>query len=544
LIHRRIALLGAVFLLVVSCSDDESRRIGNDGDITVSFDAGPLPDVPFVADAAGDVLVHDAISQDSADAIADSMPTGRGLYVSPMGADTNAGTIAAPLKTITKALLQAMPGDTVWLLDGVWDSSIEPKLAVTSGAPCSASTGLKLPDGVTLQAVNPRKAIIKVSGNHSVCVSTGTVRDIHFDRTAGQGGHIEISGGTSLIEGCTFAGAYGCGGSGWEAAIYAANKAKVTVVGTDAQDVNDAIGCQFVTARTESDVTLSKMNIVNGKAAVTSGSSEILVVDGSTLRLSEVSLTRTGTGSRGIGMGTATVIVETSTISGFPGGAIGVRGPASVIKFEKSTLTGNAMGVTIEGGYGGVATISANDSTFDNNGYGLLQGSGAGGNFTLKNTRMINQTRDAISMSSGAKLSIEGGEISGGKEDGIQIATGMPAPCTVLVRNLKLINNIGAGARFLCYGATVIDLGTGTSPGGNTITGNGPAPNSSGVYVTTPATVAMAVGNTWAPSVQGADAEGKYVVNGAGAKLDVTVANGWGANYRVVQGTLRLAENP
>lgn len=528
----------------MGCSDEDGRRQGTDGDIFASFDAGPLPDGTFANDASVDSIASDIAVKDPTDATVDTMAIGRGLYVSPVGVDTNAGTTAAPFKTISKALAQAIPGDTVWLLDGVWDASIEPKLGVTSGAPCLASTGLKLPDGVTLQAVNPRKATIRVAGNHSVCVSTGIVRNIHFDRPAGQGGHIEISGGTSLIEGCTFAGAYGCGGSGWEAAIYAANKAKVTVVGTGAEDINDADGCQFVTVRSESDVTLSKLKIVNGKAAVTSGTSAILVVDKSTLRLIEVSLTRVGTGSRGIGMGSATVIMQASTITGFPGGAVGVRGPNSVITFDKSTLFGNAMGVTIEGGYGGAATITATDTTFENNGYGILQGSAAGADITLKNTRLINQSRDAIAMTSGAKLTVDGGEISSGKEDGIQIATGMPATCSVSIRNLKITNNVGAGARFLCYGASVIDLGTITSPGGNIITGNGPAPNASGVHLTAAGIVTMAIGNTWSPSVQAANSEGKYAVNGAGAKLDVTVANTSGPNYRVVQGTLRLTENP
>ncbi len=525
--------------LVAGCADEEDQSLRPDADIAVIVDNAAAPD-GSVLDTSADLTPVDSAIAPVADAAIDTMPPGRALYVSPTGVDNNGGTMASPLKTITKAMEQAKAGDTIWLLDGVWDQTIEPKLGVTSGAPCVAGTGLKLPDGVTLQAVNPRQAVIRVEGNHSLCVSTGTVRNIHFDRPSGQYGHIEISGGTSLVEGCTFAGAFGCGGSGWEAAIYAANKAKVTVVGFGDQNVNDTAGCQFVTVRSESDVTLSKLKIINGTAAITSGSSALKVEDKSTLRLNEVTLTRVGTGSRGIGIGTGTVIIQGSTIAGFPGGAIGVRGSDSVITFDKSTISNNAMGVMIDGS----ATITATDTTFDSNGYAILQGSAAGADITLKNSRLINHTRDALGMTSNAKLSVDGGEISGSKEDGIRIASGMPATCRVSVRNLRLINNMGTGARLLCYAGSVIDLGTLASPGGNTITGNGAGANASGVHVTTPGTVTMAVGNIWTPSAQAANIEGKYVANGAGAKLDVTAGNASGANYLVLQGTLRLAENP
>ncbi len=52
-----------------------------------------------------------------------------------------------------------------------------------------------------------------------------------------------------------------------------------------------------------------------------------------------------------------------------------------------------------------------------------------------------------------------------------------------------------------------------------------------------------AVGNTFAPNVQGANAQGKYQLGTApcGAS-SCNLTSGSGANYRVNSGTLRLAQ--
>lgn len=51
------------------------------------------------------------------------------------------------------------------------------------------------------------------------------------------------------------------------------------------------------------------------------------------------------------------------------------------------------------------------------------------------------------------------------------------------------------------------------------------------------------VGNTFAAGVQGADAQGKYVIGTAPcAASPCIITTGGGANYRVTSGSLRLAE--
>ena len=52
-----------------------------------------------------------------------------------------------------------------------------------------------------------------------------------------------------------------------------------------------------------------------------------------------------------------------------------------------------------------------------------------------------------------------------------------------------------------------------------------------------------AVGNTFAPNVQGANAQGKYQLGTAPCSASsCNLTTGAGANYRITSGTLRLAQ--
>ena len=78
--------------------------------------------------------------------------------------------------------------------------------------------------------------------------------------------------------------------------------------------------------------------------------------------------------------------------------------------------------------------------------------------------------------------------------------------------------------------SSTYDFGTLASPGGNTIIGT--SVNTIGLRVMMSAVTVQAVGNTWSPNIQGADAQGKYSATGAGMSLDV-VSPVTGQNYRV-----------
>ena len=56
-------------------------------------------------------------------------------YVSTGGSDTNAGTLAAPFRTIQRAASFAGPGDTVFIRGGVYRESVRPGRSGSAGAP-------------------------------------------------------------------------------------------------------------------------------------------------------------------------------------------------------------------------------------------------------------------------------------------------------------------------------------------------------------------------------------------------------------------------
>ena len=57
------------------------------------------------------------------------------LFVSPRGDDGNAGTRAEPLKTISAAAERAMPGDVVYVLEGVYRERVTPRRGGEPGRP-------------------------------------------------------------------------------------------------------------------------------------------------------------------------------------------------------------------------------------------------------------------------------------------------------------------------------------------------------------------------------------------------------------------------
>ncbi len=61
-------------------------------------------------------------------------PTGDVYYVSPTGDDTNPGTSSAPFGTLQRAGDAAQPGDTVYLLDGVFAQRLIPPRSGSAGA--------------------------------------------------------------------------------------------------------------------------------------------------------------------------------------------------------------------------------------------------------------------------------------------------------------------------------------------------------------------------------------------------------------------------
>ena len=104
--------------------------------------------------ALGTALVSSAAASEA---------SARTLYLSPSGNDGQAGSQSAPWRTFAHAISALQAGDTLVLLDGVYQSSTTGYPQITCGT--NANNGVA-GQPITLRAQNERKAFIK--GNSSV----------------------------------------------------------------------------------------------------------------------------------------------------------------------------------------------------------------------------------------------------------------------------------------------------------------------------------------------------------------------------------------
>jgi hypothetical protein len=79
-------------------------------------------------------------------------------YISPTGSDTNSGTNGAPFKIFVHALPVLQPGDTLLLMDGIYDGTNSGYPVVRCGAGANNGTST---NPITVKAVNERQAWIR-----------------------------------------------------------------------------------------------------------------------------------------------------------------------------------------------------------------------------------------------------------------------------------------------------------------------------------------------------------------------------------------------
>jgi hypothetical protein len=213
---------------------------------------------------------------------------------------------------------------------------------------------------------------------------------------------------------------------------------------------------------------------------------------------------------------------------------------------KNSTLIGSSFSTLYAGGN---AQLTVVDSTVNSNSSTAIRVDG--GTLSLKGGSLSAPTRQGISASSNAavSVSVDGTRINAdiginqGKGslqvNNAQITASTEAITTRFGASIKLRNSTlttTAGNSNVFYVDTNgdpvsignIDLGTAASPGGNTFKDTSVGSGRSLVYITTgtgtTATVNVS-GNTWAASLQGADASGRY------AAFDAVGPSASGKNY-------------
>ncbi|HET9959951.1 MAG TPA: right-handed parallel beta-helix repeat-containing protein [Polyangiaceae bacterium] len=468
------------------------------------------------------------------------------IFVDPSsGSDDAAGTREAPLQTIEKASALAVTrgSDAIRLLDGTYDATTERKFRAAPSSTCDADSGLVLPSGIELTADHPGKAELIVTSGSGLCLSGARVSGLRLSRAALGGAVLSMDAGTVEIEETTFSNCGYPGISGFvsadalSACVVARGTAEVSLVpssqepvwrwgtvgtwivaldssvvsvGSGIVEANSSAGSLFVAAG-DSKLTISGVQAtsnVNTIAMETQDRAEIAAQHGKVTGF-------------GVGLYTQSestkatledwMFAETTTAVYLTGS----KKEQTTVQLRAVEITGSQRAVVVNNCE---AALTIEDSTLRNNAIGVLfSGSGQ---LTLRDSR------------------VEGGD------RGVR-AFAASGTYSVTLRNTVIAQNKIVGLSLEGALLGTYDLGTVGSPGGNTLVGNASeaATPSNLVVIGTGNPTVQAVGNTWEKSLQGADANGQYVITGAGEKLEVQ--NGTGPNYVLGEGVkLRLAENP
>ncbi len=425
---------------------------------------------PFGESDAGD-----AAAQPTADGGVEAAAPGTTIQVTPDGND-NADGYRKPVKTLKRALGIAKTGDTVKLAAGRYDAS--------SGETFPA----KVPDGVTVVGLAGGGSILGgTRAEPALLVGSGTLQDLEIDSFKVG---VQVSGAASL-KGLRIRKSV--------TAIAAEGSAKVT-----AQDI---------------DIT---GNLTSCDAGVALTGDADFGVQGLATRSLGTTLSAEGNAAATVGK---------SRWEGDPGcaDAVLVIATKKRVALSETVLEGGRIGIS----FGTPGVLPANFDFSKASAVRNMAGDAlVGGNVlaTLNDVELAGNGRMGIEASSGAwdlkSVTIKQNAVSGIYLQGA--SSGLKGRLTL--RGSTVTQN-GTDGIYL-FDNAVADLGTGASPGGNTLAGNtsGVALNIAGF---SGATGISAVGNTWRPSTQSANAMGRYV---GGISTSGPVLRAAGNNYAITAG--------
>ena len=466
-------------------------------------------------------------------------PAFHGLYLGVDGLDTNDGSHDAPFLTLAHAVSVALPGDTIVYLDGTF-------------APSPVAT---IPDGVDVMAEHAGAAKLKCSfANLFTFAGTSRVEGLEFDAcaqpivavTAGKLTMVDlyiVSGGTETgavhIGGKVSATLTGSAGHVYSLAganlFYISDTASLSVTGGTFQNVatGSFTGNGLFRTADAAKLSLKDLIVVNTlQATVSAGGTSVVTVDHCTMDLLAQTLVLLRNQSTFISKNGTRLALKPAAASRYECIRSELNGGS--ISIDDTEITGCSNG--INGALPPTMTIS-NSNIHHNDGTGLeLSGNGTFANLSISNTELSDvgtlntQIHAAIRFNTGSILTM--------KLRGVTIKT---IGAAFTDASGIFVQSAPAGCSF--------DFGTLADPGLNTFQTNGLGVGLRMAASNQDATVISAVGNTWTPNVQNADAQGKYSVPAGGPKvLDVVgpTNNVTGAaNYSLsLPTTLRLAQIP
>jgi hypothetical protein len=442
-----------------------------------------LPDGPVLPDAA------------LADAAPDAIPPPHfDLFADPVnGLDTNPGTLAQPVLTLTHAGAIATSGQTIGLLDGTFREG--------AGVTSCDGRGVIVPAGLTFRAVHPRAAILS---NISFGVNSGSlaVTDVAFDGACT--GIVDSSadpGATLTVTGVEFT-------NGAHLLLSGAVVATVTQ-GSLAENLSDGGSGGFASLTQSAELVMQGVTIDGGATTGQCHGALFQVANAGKLTLDGVTLKNFSGGGIAAAQ-TSQILLENHTVLDHVAYAAGCS-PAIVLNAagsgtESTTLTiqDSAIQNSTTTGIGlrtaTLATVTLTNSALTALSFGIRFNVAEGGPVDLQiaGSQITQSTQVAIdlrpSASSALHVTVQGSTFTG-NADGLELATG---PGSTVDLTANTIQNPGTGITL--DGATAI--------------------------------TASAHGNTWAAGQQAADAAGHYPDGTL-----VTSANAAGPNYKVVNGS-------
>jgi hypothetical protein len=530
-----------------------STRIGTDttpGDgftQAVAFTQADVGSVNFTAvarDAGGNATTSAPVGV----TVRLPAPLGVDRWVAPDGNDANPGSKAAPYLTVGKALANIGASGNAWLAPGTYPWANEMNRNGYSQVDMKV---LRVPDTGRVKAVTPGTVTLNFGLQ---ALGSAVISGVHFTLRADDVSDWQPSvlskgaNGTLRVEHATFGRMnnllYSAGGN--------------TLLTTEGDDAHEWFTPAFQGAFGRVDA--GQTRVVGGRITLTRipdggnagarvwgvyGGRGLASFESVRMTLPEAPagvfqtlfqpvqggvLTFLNSEIRQLGTRTSHVLAQNdhqsqvrllrTTVSG-PFGQIISLTVGGNVEVNASTLSGGVTGIGFAGGQepGGVAPPSVQ----------------------ILDSTLRNFSAHALHLPNHGNVLVSGSSIRDNGQAGVFLGgtPNLPWVTANYVLRVQTSTFSGNGSGGTQHGGLVLagsatstwDLGGFNGMGGNTLLGSGTSP---ALRVAVPAGVTvLAVGNTWSPSVQGANAAGQYAGN-------LLVSSGSGANYSVGSGALRL----
>jgi len=445
----------------------------------------------------------------------------RGLYVDPAsGDDTNPGTDASPLRTITRATQLATAGESIFLKDGVYGAG-EPR----------PGNCIVIPPAVSVRAVRPGRArmvAVAAARGCALSVSDGLVEGIEFQDYEIA---LQFLSGTTTVRGVRVEGS--------DFAFALRGTARVTVSDPVVTGyVNTAFGVAIGVVEEQSLLTVQggvfegattgiAMFMVRGDAQLVlegtvlrdNARNAVRVSDSASLLLRDVTIDNCGRAAPGADMSS----IFMGSLNSAP-----VR--ATSLRMERSRIVrapGNGIGVVYYGNRASNIEVRLFDSAVTDSGRrGLFVNPIAMADPALVITLEIQSSTVSRNAGGGILAGLSALDIRASLFSGNDVEIGASFhPSSLRVHDSTFVDSeitVSPGMSSAC------DLGTAAVPGANVFRPSGMMMTALRLDAPVSCT---AVGSTWLAMVQGADANGRYPAAGSSVAGPTM-----GANYTLVTG--------